>query len=223
MLTSYVLFFSSFYLFNLDWGGDGAKSSKSTTSITTAATPFTTGITTIPPPSSKSGKVSLSTKSSKSGSTDLPTAGTAAMSLPLVQEPAMAEGNGDGGGLTQRDDTIVTPTISPTRCNDNMVWHYDSHQRLCTNEVVNNIDTAEDTDMIYESLGDCCDVHFNIRVSNDLGLDFDSNGIDSGCDSFDVCEVSFGCGINRSIAVYTCHPLIIIIIISLFILFTLIK
>ena len=159
-------------------------------SSTTAATPFTTGITTtIPPPPSKSGKVSLSTKSSKSS--DLSTTGTAAMSILLFQEPAMAEGDEDRGGLTQRDDTtIVTPTISPARCNDNMVWHYDSNQRLCTNQEV-DMDTAEDTVMTYASLGDCCDAHFNNRVSNDIGLDFDSDGINSGCDSFDVCEVSW--------------------------------
>ena len=179
--------------FNLgDWGGDGAKSSKSMSS-TTAATPFKGITTTIPLPSSKSGKeVGLSTKSFKSGSTDLPTAGTAAMSLSLIQEPGMAEDDKDGGGLPQRDDTtIVTPTISPTRCNDNMVWYYDSNKGLCTNEE-DDMDTAEDTVMIYESLGDCCNVHFNIRVSNDVGLDFDSNGIDNGgCISFDVCEVSW--------------------------------
>ena len=179
--------------FNLgDWSGDGAKSSKSTTSITTA-TPFTTDTTTTPHPSSKSGKVSLSTKSSKSGGAVLSTKETA-MSLLLIQEQVMTEGDGDGGGLTQRDDMIVTPTISPTRCNDaDMIWYYDSNKGLCTNEEV-DMDTAEDTDMIlYESLGECCDLHFNIRVSNDLGVDFDdSNGIDSGgCNSFDICEVSW--------------------------------
>jgi len=117
----------------------------------------------------------------------------------------MSEGDEDGGGLTQRDDTIVTPTISPTRCNENMVWHYDSNKRLCTNQEVDNmVPTEDNTDMIYESLGECCDVHFDIRVSNDLGLDFDSNGIgiDSGCNSFDVCEVSFGCGNNCSISIF---------------------
>ena len=56
------------------------------------------------------------------------------------------------------------------------------------------MDTTEDnTDTIYESLGDCCDVHFNIRVSNDVGLDFDSNGINNGCNSFDVCDVVSCC------------------------------
>ena len=108
------------------------------------------------------------------------------MSLPiLIQEPAMAEGDGDRGVLPQRD----TPTISPNRCNDADIWHYDSNKGLCTNEEVHYMDTIEDTDMIYESLGDCCDVHFNIRVSNDVGLDFDSNGINNGCNSFDVCDV----------------------------------
>ena len=82
-----------------------------------------------------------------------------------------------------------------TRCNSNdkIVWYYDSNKGLCTNEEV-DMDTAEDTDMIlYESLEECCDLHFNIRVSNDLGVDFDdSNGIDSGgCNSFDICEVSW--------------------------------
>jgi len=128
---------------------------------TTTATLFTTGMTTTTPPlSSKSGKVGLFTKSSKSSRTDLPTVGTDA--------------------------------VSTTRCNSNdyMVWYYDTNKGLCTNEEVDNmVPTEDNTDMIYESLGDCCDVHFNIRVSNDVGLDFDSNGVDNKCDSFDVCKV----------------------------------